>query len=246
MVRRTKEEALATRNGILDAAEHVFFEKGVSHTTLADIAQHAGVTRGAIYWHFANKGELFDAMFDRVFLPIDELKATSDKPRADPLGRIRKILVWCLLGVARDSQLRRVFSILFLKCEYVADLEPLLQRNRAGMSEALHNIEGDMKQAVADGELPADLDTWRATLMLHTLVSGFVRDMQQAVADGELPADLDTWRATLMLHTLVSGFVRDMLMLPDEIDAEQHAEPLVDAVFDMLRLSPALRRKPAA
>ncbi|MBI0327444.1 TetR family transcriptional regulator [Burkholderia plantarii] len=211
MARRTKEEALETRNRILDAAEHVFFEKGVSHTTLADIAQHAGVTRGAIYWHFANKSELFDAMFDRVFLPIDELKATSDKPRADPLGRIRKILVWCLLGVARDSQLRRVFSILFMKCEYVADMEPLLQRNRAGMSEALHNLEGDLKQAVASGELPADLDTWRATLMLHSLVS---------------------------------GFVRDMLMLPDEIDAEQHAERLVDAVFDMLSLSPAMRRAP--
>ncbi len=212
MVRRTKEEALATRDRILDGAEHVFFEKGVSHTSLADIAQHAGVTRGAIYWHFANKSELFDAMFERVFLPIDELKSKDSVARADPLGRIRKILVWCLLGVARDPQLRRVFSILFMKCEYVADLEPLLQRNRAGMSEALHNIDADLARAVADGDLPATLDTWRAALMLHTLVS---------------------------------GFVRDMLMLPDEIDAEQHAEKLVDACFDMLRLSPALRRDPA-
>ncbi|WP_323122438.1 TetR family transcriptional regulator [Burkholderia alba] len=212
MVRRTKEEALATRDRILDAAEHVFFEKGVSHTSLADIAQHAGVTRGAIYWHFANKSDLFDAMFDRVFLPIDELKSTPSAPQTDPLGKIRKILIWCLLGVARDAQLRRVFSILFMKCEYVADMEPLLQRNRVGMSEALHNIEADLAQAVADGQLPASLDTWRATLMLHTLVS---------------------------------GFVRDMLMLPDEIDAERHAEKLVDACFDMLRLSPAMLKDTA-
>ncbi|CAN0623198.1 HTH-type transcriptional regulator TtgR [Burkholderia multivorans] len=210
MVRRTKEEALATRNRILDAAEHVFFEKGVSHTSLADIAQHAGVTRGAIYWHFANKSELFDAMFDRVLLPIDELKkAPADAPRADPLGNVRTILIWCLLGVARDPQLRRVFSILFMKCEYVADMEALLQRNRTGMSEALHNIEADLAAAVA---------------------------LKQ------LPERLDTWRATLMLHTLVSGFVRDMLMLPDEIDAEQHAVKLVDGCFDMLRYSPAMLR----
>jgi len=210
MVRRTKEEALATRNRILDAAEHVFFEKGVSHTSLADIAQHAGVTRGAIYWHFANKSELFDAMFDRVLLPIDELKkAPADALRADPLGNVRTILIWCLLGVARDPQLRRVFSILFLKCEYVADMETLLQRNRTGMSDALHNIEADLAAAVA---------------------------LKQ------LPERLDTWRATLMLHTLVSGFVRDMLMLPDEIDAEQHAVKLVDGCFDMLRYSPAMLR----
>lgn len=209
MARRTKEEALATRDRILDAAEHVFFEKGVSHTSLADIAQHAGVTRGAIYWHFASKSELFDAMFDRVLLPIDELKAGTGEPHADPLGRIREILIWCLLGAARDPQLRRVFSILFMKCEYVADMGPLLQRNREGMRDALRNIEADLAQGVANGQLPADLDTLRATLMLHTLVS---------------------------------GFVRDMLMLPGEIDAERHAEKLVDGCFDMLRTSPAMRK----
>ncbi|MGS0893665.1 TetR family transcriptional regulator [Burkholderia stagnalis] len=211
MVRRTKEEARETRNSILDAAEHVFFEKGVSHTSLADIAQHAGVTRGAIYWHFANKSELFDAMCDRVFLPIDELKTLpSDAPGSNPLEKIRKILIWCLLGVQRDSQLRRVFSILFMKCEYVADLEPLLLRNRTGMREALHAIDADLAVAV------------RLEL---------------------LPERLDTWRATLMLHTLVSGFVRDMLMLPDEIDAERHAEKLVDGCFDMLRCSPAMLKE---
>jgi TetR/AcrR family acrAB operon transcriptional repressor len=210
MVRRTKEEALATRDRILDAAEHVFFEKGVSHTSLADIAQHAGVTRGAIYWHFTNKADLFDAMFDRVLLPIDALKnGPAGAACADPLGKVRTILTWCLLGVARDPQLRRVFEILFMKCEYVADLEPLLQRNRAAMSDALRKIEADLAAAVARGQLPTRLDTRRATLMLHTLVS---------------------------------GFVRDMLMLPDEIDAERHAEKLVDGCFDMLRLSPAMLR----
>lgn len=87
MVRRTKEEALETRNRILDAAEHVFFEKGVSRSSLADIAQAAGVTRGAIYWHFENKGDLFTAMFDRVILPLDEMKAaTVDPDEPDPLG----------------------------------------------------------------------------------------------------------------------------------------------------------------
>src|ERR1700760_3083095 len=92
MVRRTKEEAQATRNRVLDAAERVFYEKGVSRTTLADIAQAAGVTRGAIYWHFANKGDLFNAMFDRSLLPLDELVATTlDGKEEDPLTRLREL-----------------------------------------------------------------------------------------------------------------------------------------------------------
>ena len=54
MVRRTKEEALETRNLLLDVAERVFNEKGVSRTSLAEIAEAAGLTRGAIYWHLVD------------------------------------------------------------------------------------------------------------------------------------------------------------------------------------------------
>jgi TetR/AcrR family acrAB operon transcriptional repressor len=61
MARRTKEDALATRDSILDAAELLFVEQGVSRTTLQHIATAAGVTRGAIYWHFLDKGAMFNA-----------------------------------------------------------------------------------------------------------------------------------------------------------------------------------------
>lgn len=54
MARRTKEEAEETRIQILDAAERVFYDKGVSRASLAEIASDAGVSRGAIYWHFEN------------------------------------------------------------------------------------------------------------------------------------------------------------------------------------------------
>ena len=77
MVRRTRDEAAETRNGILDAAERVFSERGVSHTSLEDIAQAAGVTRGAIYWHFKNKSQLFAAMVNRVSLPIEDMVRRS-------------------------------------------------------------------------------------------------------------------------------------------------------------------------
>src|SRR4051812_40843078 len=66
MARRTKEEAKETRNRILDTAEKVFVKKGVSNTSLAQLAQAAGLSRGAIYWHFRNKAALFDAMMKRV------------------------------------------------------------------------------------------------------------------------------------------------------------------------------------
>jgi TetR/AcrR family transcriptional regulator, acrAB operon repressor len=177
MVRRTKEEALATRNRILDAAEQVFFDKGVSRTTLADIASQAGVTRGAIYWHFANKGDLFTAMFDRSLLPLDELVvATLDSKEPDPLGRMRDIFIWCMNNIAFDEQRRRVFDILFLKCEFVEEMGPVRERHQTNMREGRERIERGLRNAIERGQLAATLDTGRATTFLHAMFTGILHD----------------------------------------------------------------------
>lgn len=62
MARKTKEESQKTRDGILDAAERVFLEKGVGTTAMADLADAAGVSRGAVYGHYKNKIEVCLAM----------------------------------------------------------------------------------------------------------------------------------------------------------------------------------------
>lgn len=209
MARRTKQEALQTRNTILDNAEQVFFEKGVSRTSLADIAQAAGVTRGAIYWHFKNKGDVFTAMFDRVVLPLDELaEATLDMREPDPLGRIRALLIACLRDTTTDDQRRRVFDILFHKCEFTAEMGPVMERHQTSVREGRHRIEGGLKNAVAKGQLPTDLHTHRAATMLHSLIGGL----------------LDDW-----------------LLSPPDVDLAGEADHFIDAYFDMLRYSPAMR-----
>ena len=70
MVRQTKENAELTRQRIIDAARQVFLARGVSRTSMEQIATAAGVTRGAVYWHFSNKTELFSVMREQVFLPL--------------------------------------------------------------------------------------------------------------------------------------------------------------------------------
>ncbi|PLZ00817.1 TetR family transcriptional regulator [Burkholderia sp. WAC0059] len=178
MVRRTKEEAQETRNRILDAAEHVFFDKGVSRTSLSDIAQAAGVTRGAIYWHFDNKGDLFTAMFDRVLLPLDELKTASlDPDEPDPLGRVKALCTLCLRNTATDARRRRVFDILFLKCEFVEEMGPVMARHQTTLREGIASIDGGLRNAVSKGQLPADLDTARAARMVHAFIGGSLREM---------------------------------------------------------------------
>jgi len=201
MVRRTKEEAQETRTRILDAAEHVFFEKGVSRTSLADIAQTAGVTRGAIYWHFANKGELFTEMFDRVLLPLDELKAASVDPNeADPLGRMIDICTVCLRDTANDPHRRRVFEILFHKCEFVEEMGPVMARYQNNVRESLQSMQTALRNAISKGQLPVDLNVPVAASMVHAFISGSLRDMLF------VPEALDFGRhARQMVESMIDG-----------------------------------------
>ena len=90
MARRTKEEALATRHRLLDAAELLFQAQGVSNTSLQQIAERAGATRGAIYWHFKDKADLFDAMMERVKLPLEAAARNADESIQDPLDAIEE------------------------------------------------------------------------------------------------------------------------------------------------------------
>lgn len=113
MVRRTKE-AQETRNQILRAAEKAFYSKGVARTTLADIATLAGVTRGAIYWHFSNKADLVQAMLDTLHEPLGRLaKASENEDEPDPLGCMRNLLIHLFHQIAKDPKTRRINEILF-------------------------------------------------------------------------------------------------------------------------------------
>ena len=123
MARRTKEDADATRNSLLDAAERVFYEKGVSRASLSDIAQAAGATRGAIYWHFKDKVDLFNAMMDRVTHPLEQVGSKSaSMATLPPLERLRSMVDFVQRTIVQDERTRRVFEIALYRVEYVNDL----------------------------------------------------------------------------------------------------------------------------
>jgi TetR/AcrR family acrAB operon transcriptional repressor len=175
MARRTKAEALATRNSLLDTAEQVFLKKGVSRTSLEDIAKAAGVTRGAIYWHFKNKAELFDAMMQRVSLPMEEMTARAgDDGRDDPLASVRACALTVLERLTSDAQCQRVFEISCHKVEYVDEMEQLRARHIECRTECLAQIERGLRNAVKKRQLPRGVNPRYAALGLYALVDGLI------------------------------------------------------------------------
>lgn len=166
MARRTKEEAQATREALLDAAERVFEQRGVSRTTLSDIARAAGVTRGALYWHFKDKAALVNAMMDRIAPPLGaELEALL-AGGGDPLGPLCEYVREALHRIVQDAQTRRVLRIAMQKVEHTDELGPAVERHIQ-----MHRLNTDLERRVF--EQAARLRRCRLPAPADQLAHGF-------------------------------------------------------------------------
>ena len=177
MVRRTKEEAAATRDSILDAAEILFAKHGVSRTTLQHIATAAGVTRGAIYWHFVDKGAVFSAMMERATMPMDAaVKLAGERADTDPLQSLRNEMLAVLQIVEGDEKARRVFEIATLKTEFTDEVDSARAHKRESVARWRGRMQDQFTQAKAEGMLPATVDVRNASMSVWVMLDGLIRN----------------------------------------------------------------------
>lgn len=173
MVRKTKEEAAQTREMLLDAAERMFFERGVAHTSLNEIATAAGLTRGAVYWHFENKSDLLAALCERCALPFEEVEVELRHAWPDdPLRRIRERACRVLHNIVHNEGTRRLMTILLVKCEYVEEISAASNNLLIGRDNCLCKMRDEFAAAVSAGQLPAELDLDATALGLMSLADG--------------------------------------------------------------------------
>ena len=176
MVRKTKEEALATRHRLLDAAECLFQAQGVSNTSLQQIADQAGATRGAIYWHFKDKADLFNAMMDRVTLPLEAATRAAIVEGEGPLQMIERSLVEALELTVNDPQVRRVFDVATHKVEYTHDMASVQQRHLVARNACVADFEKALRLAARHAHIKLPVPGPVAAQGLHALISGLIQN----------------------------------------------------------------------
>lgn len=175
MARRTKAEAEQTRHAVLDAAEQLFHAKGVSATSLGDIAHAAGVTRGAIYWHFKDKVDVFNAMMERVTLPLEELVgAAVNNSQGHALEGLRSVIAATMERMQQDAQFRRVFDITRNRAAYVAEMQPVHERLTRTRDAFLAHTQKALELDAAQQKRTLLLPLHQAALVLHTQIDGLI------------------------------------------------------------------------
>lgn len=173
MARKTKTEALETRADILNAAIQVFLERGVAAATLEQIAERAGFTRGAVYWHFKNKLEIFEQLVEEVHLSfIEGLLSDLDIDHPQPLQQLRNRCVELLLELETDKRSADILRIIFLRGDLAEGTASMFQQRRENKERNLELIAAYFRRAIQKNHMAEDADPDVLALSLMCYLSG--------------------------------------------------------------------------
>ncbi len=190
-MRRTKKASEQTRQRILRAARREFARRGVARTTMQRVAEAARVTRGAVYFHFANKRELFGVMREQVSLPLFDRTELLGVDSPDPLGAVECFLHDVVDQVAANLETRRTLDILSLKCEYVDEFRPELERHVRRCRDLLSKFASLYARARELKAMRGDIAPELAALGTCVFVTGMLRLWLMDEAGSLLRPDVD-------------------------------------------------------
>jgi len=152
---------------LLDVAVQVFNERGYDGTSMGDLAAALGITKSSIYHHVAGKEALLGLALDRalsaLFDVLDEPDSTTGRAR-DRLEHVVRRSVAVL-----DAELPFVTLLLRVRGNTPTEKDALERRR-----EFDRRVADLVAEAVADGDLRADLDPSLVTRLLFGTVNSLV------------------------------------------------------------------------
>lgn len=203
-MRRTKEEAAGTRSAILKAANELFLEKGYDAVSLEEIAGAAGVTRGAVHWHFRNKQGLLLAIRDEARLPLQELAdSVAREAGLDPLKALAEVISATFRHFQADPRQRALLKIL-LRLDSADDADES-QMGRTFQQQLRASLATIFRAAGHEGQLPSPWTPDSAAMAFEVVISGLVNEWARGRADFQLIPDgeaivqaiIQAWQAQL-------------------------------------------------
>jgi TetR/AcrR family acrAB operon transcriptional repressor len=140
---------------------------------LDKIAKRAGVTRGAIYWHFKDKAEVLTALHSQIKLPQEAIITDAlEYGHDDPLGLIETGSMSVLHILAEDEHQQRIFAIMTLSCEFTEDMSDATARVMAANAEMYGKLQNIIRLAARQNMLASGWTVDTAARAFQCSVNG--------------------------------------------------------------------------
>ncbi len=211
-MKRTKEEAEITKNKILKAAFEVFIKDGYSKARLKEVAKRAGVTRGAIYWHYGDKYKLFISLLNAGFKDYSERILAIIESKGSPLNKIRKLIREPLISILKDEKYYAGVVLYSLKMEFTEEKKKqwqMLQKQQEQIQKRLISIP-------------------EASHWLRTVIRDLIKD---GIRKGEIRSDINPELASLVLMSYIDGVQSRFLTEPEAFKEKGIVDSLVEFVI---------------
>lgn len=157
-MRRTKEEAAVTRATVLKAALSVFSAKGYATATLDDVAKAAKVTRGAIYWHFKGKADLYNTLVEEMSARGASIVQQAVAEGGTLIDILRRVFISQCALIEDDKEARAVMELALFKTGVDPDLQAGRKKQIDSGNALIAGIADAMKMGVSQGILRDDID----------------------------------------------------------------------------------------
>jgi AcrR family transcriptional regulator len=158
-----QERAVRTRAQVLGAAAEAFATKGFPAVTVLDVAELAGVTKGAVYFHFANMEALAQAVAEQFYHLLEVIGQEVQEAELSPLDAVAELLVRTALAF-RDDVMVQAGARLQIERSLIGAEMPMPYLSYT------QSLAGWFKQALKEEQVSADTDP---EVTARVLVSAF-------------------------------------------------------------------------
>lgn len=196
MARTQAERSAATQQALLDAARRLWGERGYGAVSTPEIARAAGVTRGAMYHQYPDKGKLFLAVLEAVEADVIErlgAAVAANRPKT-PAGALR-IAADAWLEIAGESEVRQLVLLDAPRVLGWASFRELSTRYGLGLTEQL------LRAAIDAGELEP-----QPIRPLATVIIGALDEAAMSIANADDP-DQEKAAFRTVIHNLIDGLL---------------------------------------
>ena len=173
-MRRTKEAAEETKQKIIDAAVELFETNGYNATRIEDIAEKTGMTRGAVYWHFKNKDDLYVSIFELFEKRLDRLLDESKEKTNSQIERLRWIIVNMITrpDILVGFRQMKMISVSNLR---LAQTSNVLQKKGESVAEKyIGTLARIIEECITAGEMRNDINSEHAAWLTAFCIAGAV------------------------------------------------------------------------
>ena len=191
-MKKTKEDAALTRKMLLDAALNVFSHKGYAQATLEEVAREAGVTRGAIYWHFSNKFEMFYAVLKELYRKAGERVTKIIDSDQRPVSKLHQLMREFLLIISNEEEFGIIEEVQLFKTRKGEEFSRLYKDHVENVKVMRELLTGLIREGIAAGEFDSSLDPEVIIVALLSYMAGIKSAWLSGIANISIAENAET------------------------------------------------------